>query len=168
MFMCSRDKVLQRQSTVCFECAEFYEKTKGFRKERESSIFHLTLITRPKLVGHHGVDHELDIAGVRVACAGIHGRLVCHIIGSMARLKHIKDASHVPLGEFEERRLPVLRDINVFCLNNRLQALLHLGHGKGRKSKAGTAGLDGRDDLVHVVADYAEADVACVLLDHPS
>ena len=105
---------------------------------------------------------------MRIAGAGIDGHLVCHIVGGMAGLKHIKGASHVPLGELEERRLAILRDFDILRLDDRLQALLHLGHGEGRKSEASAAGLDGGDDLVHVVADYAETDVACVLLDHPS
>jgi len=79
-----------------------------------------------------------------------------------------KGGSHVPVGGFQERRLPILRDVDFLGLDDRLHAFLHLGHGTGRKSEASTAGLDGREDLVHVIADYAEADVACLLLDHPS
>ncbi len=129
---------------------------------------HLTLIARSKFVSHHRVDHELDVAGVRIACAGIDGQLVCRIVGGMAGLKHIKGASHVPFGELEERDLAIVCDVDILGLDDGLQALLHLGHGKGRKSEASAAGLDGGDDFVHVVADYTETDVACVLLDDPS
>ncbi|RUS13301.1 hypothetical protein BC937DRAFT_95532 [Endogone sp. FLAS-F59071] len=69
----------------------------------------------------------------------------------MARLKNVERATHVAARKGEQGLLTVVCEVNTLALNNKPEALVDLGLGERREAEA--------------VADNAEADVACVLLD---
>jgi len=54
---------------------------------------------------------------------------------------------------------------SLLSLDDNLQPLLDLDNGQWRESEPRAAGLDSRSDFVDVVADDAESDSFCVLLD---
>lgn len=56
----------------------------------------------------------------------------------------------------------------LFCFYDTAQSLFYLSHGQRRESEPSTPALNGRDDLVNIVTDNAEADVFGVLFDDTS
>ena len=76
----------------------------------------------------------------------------------------VERAAHVAMRELEDGGLGAVVDAAVLGGDDAVDAALDLRAIERREAEARAPALDGRDDFVDVVADNAEAHVACVLL----
>ena len=120
-----------------------------------------------ELLLEHRVEGRLDVERMRVSRACVHAVFVneaAWLAGRVACLQDVEGAAHVAMRELEDGGLGAVIDAAVLGGDDAVDAALDLRAIEGREPEARAATLDGRDDFVDVVADNAEAHVACVLL----
>lgn len=127
----------------------------------------LTLVGRRKLVVHHALDHRFDVSRPRVPRTVVHSLLVDSFsVCGMTGLQHVERPPHVSPRQLHQRLFAVACNLDAFGLDDMVQARLDLIQLQRVEAESCAARLDGLDDLVDVVTDDAEANVAGVLFDH--
>jgi hypothetical protein len=89
-------------------------------------------------------------------------------MGHGRRLKQVQDASHISPAELQNGLETVWSEFHVFFPGDMFESSLNLGLGQGRKTKAGTTGLKGRNDFANVVANETKASIFGVLFNDSS
>lgn len=143
------------------------------------------MITCAKFLGHHRTHDVVDIFRMRIAGADVDSFFVYYRIRSMAGLQNVKSSSHISARELEKGLPSVTCEVDTgqrmstlarvcpsnhapFCIYYCLNSLLYLRHWQRRESEPGATTLYGWCDLVDIVANDAESNVARILLYHTS
>ena len=108
---------------------------------------------RPHILGEGSAGGEVDRLGVD------------DVVGHGRGLEQVEDAAHVAAAQGEDGLDAIVGGVALLGLGHLDEAVADLIPAEGGEAEAGATGLEGRDDLGHVVADEAEAGVLGVLLD---
>lgn len=96
-------KVREASSAPCFD-AHNTRLLGGKWEER------LTVVARAKLIVHHALDDELNVSRVRRSRTVVHCAFVDALVRCMASLEYVECATHVALGQLNQRFLAVFTD----------------------------------------------------------
>ena len=92
--------------------------------------------------------------------------LVDQLEGTGDTLEHVEHFPHVTLSQLHQCLFAVLGGRHTLLLDHIVQSIHYLARLQRCKSKLGTARLDGRNDLVQVVADETKAHIFRILLNN--
>lgn len=123
------------------------------------------LVRSPEVVVEEQVQDGLHILG-EGSTRGEEYRLGIHdFVGHGRGLEQVEDATHVTTAQGEDGLDAIVGGVALLGLGHLHETVADLVSAEGCEAEAGATGLEGGDDLGHVVADEAEPGVLGVLLD---
>ena len=123
------------------------------------------LVRSPEVVVEEQVQDGLHIVGEGSTRREVYRLGIHDLVGHGRGLEQVEDTAHVTTAEGEDGLDAIVGGIALLGLGHLHEAVADLIAAEGGEAEAGATGLEGGDDLGHVVADEAEPGVLGVLLD---
>lgn len=126
----------------------------------------LTFVDGGKVFVEQPIQNGLQILLLRKATTLVDILFVDNLEGVGSALEDVEHLAHITAGQIDQSLLAILGDVNLFVLNYKVETIFDLSRLERGETKLGATRLNGRDDLVEVVANETKANIQRILFDN--